>query len=101
MPSSGDRAGTFSVARNPDPDSSLPFMIRLPLPDGYLILKTRDSWPSTAKVYCHRAESWPDPADIVEEIPFRLCLRRGVAIDLVLDRARQNRSQLVFTLLGG
>jgi len=101
MPSSGDRAGTFSVARNPDPDSSLPFMIRLPLPDGYLILKTRDSWPRTAKVYCHRAESWPEPADIVEEIPVRSCRRRGVAIDLVLDRARQNRSQLVFTRLGG
>jgi ERCC4-type nuclease len=29
----------------------------------------------------------------------RSCVRRGVAIDLVLDRARENRSQIVFTRL--
>lgn len=92
---------TFVVAKNPDDASSLPFLIRLPLPDGDLVLKARDRWPTTAKVYCHRAESWPDDADIVEEIPVRTCRRRGVAIDLVLERARQNRSQLVFTRLGG
>ena len=47
----------FEVAANPDPDSTLPFLIRLPLPDGELVLKARDSWPRTAKVYCHRAET--------------------------------------------
>ena len=51
----------FEVAANPDPDSTLPFGIRLPLPDGKLVLKARDSWPRTAKVYCHRAEDgWPE-----------------------------------------
>ena len=94
-------AGTFVVARNPDTDSSLPFLIRLPLPNEDLILKARDRWPQTAKVYCHRAQVWPDDPDIVEEVPVRSCRRRGVAIDLVLDRARQNRSQLVFTRLAG
>jgi hypothetical protein len=98
---SPDVAATFVVARNPDADSSLPYLIRLPLPEGPLILKARDPWPRTAKVYCHRAESWPEPPDIVEEVPVRSCRRRGVAIDLVLDRARQNRSQLVFTTLAG
>ena len=50
------RVPLFEVAANPDPDSTLPFLIRLPLPTGELVLKARDSWPRTAKVYCHRAE---------------------------------------------
>ena len=91
----------FEVAANPDTDSSLPFLIRLPLPDGELVLKARDSWPRTAKVYCHRAEEWPDQPEIVERVPVRSCRRRGVAIDLVLDRPRENRSQLVFTRIQG
>ena len=91
----------FEVATNPDADSTLPFLIRLPLPGGELILKARDSWPRTAKVYCHRAESWPQEPEIVERVPIRSCQRRGVAIDLVLDRPRENRSQLVFTRIQG
>ena len=95
------RPALFEVAANPDPDSSLPFLIRLPLPDGELVLKARDSWPRTAKVYCHRAERWPDRPEIVERVPVRSCRRRGVAIDLVLDRPRENRSQLIFTRIQG
>ena len=91
----------FEVATNPDADSTLPFLIRLPLPTGELILKARDSWPRTAKVYCHRAEHWPQQPEIVEQVPIRSCHRRGVAIDLVLDRPRENRSQLVFTRIQG
>lgn len=88
------------VARNPDPDSSLPYLVRLPLGDG-LVLKTRDTWPRTAKVYCHRAEGWPEDAEVVERVPVRSCTRRGPAVDLVLDRARENRSQLVITQARG
>src|SRR5436190_2298486 len=96
------RLALFEVAANPDPDSSLPFLVRLPLPDGDLVLKARDSWPRTAKVYCHRAEEgWPQQPEIIERIPIRSCQRRGVAIDLVLDRPRENRSQLVFTRIQG
>jgi hypothetical protein len=96
------RLALFEVAANPDPDSTLPFLIRLPLPTGELILKARDSWPRTAKVYCHRAEDgWPEHPQIIEQIPVRSCQRRGVAIDLVLDRPRENRSQLVFTRIQG
>jgi hypothetical protein len=66
------------------------------------VLKARDSWPRTAKVYCHRAEDgWPEKPEIIEQIPVRSCQRRGVAIDLVLDRPRENRSQLVFTRIQG
>lgn len=97
------RVALFEVAANPDPDpdSTLPFLIRLPLPDGELVLKARDSWPRTAEVYCHRAENWPHEPEIVERVPIRSCQRRGVAIDLVLGRPRENRSQLVLTRIQG
>ena len=91
----------FLVARNPDPDSALPFLIRLPLgPDG-IVLKTREMWPRTSKVYCHRAVEWPPDAEIIDRIAVRSCVRRGPAIDLVLDRSRENRSQLVLTQARG
>ncbi|MFV0525059.1 MAG: histone-like nucleoid-structuring protein Lsr2 [Acidimicrobiales bacterium] len=91
------------VARNPDEASSLPFLVKLPLVSGDVVLKVRDIWPRTAKVYCHRAEAWPGDSalEIVERVPVKSCVRRGVAIDLVLDRARENRSQFVFTKARG
>lgn len=94
-------AATFVVARNPEPASVLPYLLRVPLPEGPLLLKAKEPWPRTAKVYCHRAEDWPTDAQVLQEVPVRSCVRRGVAIDLVLDRARENRSQLVFTRLPG
>ncbi|MGB8860555.1 MAG: ERCC4 domain-containing protein [Ilumatobacteraceae bacterium] len=86
----------FVIARNPDPDSSLPYLVRLPLGPSGIALKVRDTWPRTAKVYCHRADEWPAELDIIERVPVRSCVRRGAAIDLVLDRGRENRSQFVF-----
>lgn len=38
---------------------------------------------------------------MVERVPTRSCVRRGAAIDLVLDRGRENRSQLVMTQARG
>lgn len=91
----------FVVARNPQEDSHLPYVVRLPI-DGGLALKARDRWPATARVYCHRFEEpWPPAAEIVEQTPVLLCRRRGAAIDLVLDRPRQARSQFVFTQVKG
>ena len=92
---------TFRIARNPDADSTLPYVVELPLATGSLILKVKDTWPRTAKIYCHEVPEWPPGAEVVEEIPVRSCVRRGVAVDLVLDRARENRSQFVFTTLRG
>ncbi|MGI8802105.1 MAG: ERCC4 domain-containing protein [Solirubrobacteraceae bacterium] len=89
------------IARNPDPDSSLPFLVRVPLGPIGLVLKTRETWPRTSKVYCHRAEGWPRDAEILERLAVRACSRRGPAIDLILDRARENRSQLVVTQARG
>lgn len=92
-------AVSFVVARNPDPDSRLPYLVRLPI-DGGLILKVQDTWPRTSRVFCARVEGgWPAKAEIVEEVAVTLCRRRGVAIDLALDRPRENRSQFVFTTL--
>ena len=91
---------TFRIARNPDPDSTLPYLLSVPVGPSPLILKAKDTWPRTAKVYCHRGE-WPTVPEIVEETPVRSCTRRGVAIDLVLDRSRENRSQFVITVLKG
>jgi hypothetical protein len=92
---------TFAIARNPDVLSKLPYLIRIPLSGGPIILKAAQPWPRTAKVYCHRAEAWPSDPDILEEVAVRTCVRRGQAIDLVLDRARENRSQVVFTTIRG
>lgn len=88
---------TFVVARNPDPDSSLSYLLRLPIEGGPLELKARERWPATARVYCHPLEAWPPHAELLEQVPVRSCRRRGAAVDLVLDRPRENRSQLVFT----
>jgi len=91
-----DATDSFLVARNPDPDSTLEFLLRLPI-DGGVLLKARDRWPTTARVYCHPLDEWPADAEILEQVPIRHCARRGAAIDLVLDRGRNNRSQIVFT----
>lgn len=90
----------FLVARNPDVDSSLPYLVRLPI-DGGLVLKVRDTWPRTARVYCARADAWPDDPEILEDVAVLLCRRRGPAVDLVLDRPREDRSQFVFTTIRG
>ncbi|CAN5646529.1 hypothetical protein BH24ACT5_BH24ACT5_31480 [soil metagenome] len=91
----------FVIARNPDEESSLPYLVRLPLGPNGIALKVRETWPRTNKVYCHRADDWPDDLDVVERIPVRSCVRRGAAIDLVLDRAREHRSQFVFARARG
>ncbi len=91
----------FVVARNPDDASTLPYLVRLPLGPHGVVLKARDTWPRTAKVYCHPSTDWPAEPEVVERVPVRSCVRRGAAIDLVLDRGRENRSQFVFAQARG
>jgi hypothetical protein len=90
------------VARNPATDSSLPYLILVPLGSG-LVFRTRGRWPQTAALYCHPVplSEWPEQPDLVEQIPLTACARRGAAIDIVADRAREQRSQLVFTTAQG
>lgn len=89
----------FLVARNPDPASRLPYLLRLPI-DGGLVLRARAPWPDTARVYCYEGDDpWPAEPDLVEAAPVRTCARRGAAVDLVLARGRRAKSQFVFTTL--
>ena len=90
-------SGLFVVARNPDAESRLPYLLRVPLEEGVL-LKAREPWPRSSRVFCYALEGpWPETAEILEEVPVSLCRRRGAAIDLVLDRPLLSRSQFVFT----
>lgn len=91
----------FVVARNPDDASTLPYLLRIPVAGPPLLLKARDAWPRTSKVFCHPLEHWPDDPDVVEEVDVLSCQRRGRAVDLVLDRGQLNRSQFVFVTLRG
>jgi ERCC4 domain/Lsr2 len=90
------------VARNPDPASSLPYLLRLPL-EGGLVFRTKGTWPRTNALYCHPVglEEWPEEPEIVERVALRACARRGAAIDVVCDRGREQRSQIVFTRARG
>ncbi|TDO44376.1 Lsr2 protein [Kribbella sp. VKM Ac-2527] len=88
------------IASNPDPDSRLPYVIRVPYGNG-LVFRAGDTWPRTKAVYCYPLAEWPAGAEVLERVPVKSCERRGAAVDLVLDRARENRSQLVFTTARG
>lgn len=90
------------IARNPDPESRLPYLLRVPLGEG-MVFRTAGTWPRTTALYCYPVpvSEWPEVPDLVEQVALRSCQRRGAAIDLVLDRARENRSQLVFTSARG
>lgn len=91
----------FLIARNPEEGTTLPYLLRIPLgPDG-IVLKAKEVWPRTGKVYCHRAVGWPRDPEVVEQVPTRSCVQRGASIDLVLDRGRENRSQFVLTRIRG
>jgi len=94
-------AGEFLVARNPEEGSKLPYLPRVPV-DGGMVLKARDAWPRSSRVYCHPfEEEWPADAEILDRADVVSCRRRGAALDLVLDRPRLSRSQFVFTEVRG
>jgi hypothetical protein len=91
-------SASFLVARNPDPDSKLPYLLRLPIEEG-IVLKARETWPRTRAVYCYPGGDWDPSLELVDDQPVISCVRRGPAIDLVLRRRRESRSQFVFTTL--
>jgi hypothetical protein len=91
------------IAVNPDADSRLPYLLRVPLPGGDLLFRTSGTWPRVKALFCYPVplDEWPDEPVLVERIALRSCRRRGAAIDVICDRARENRSQLVFTQARG
>jgi hypothetical protein len=76
----------------------LPYLLRLPLAGG-LVFRVKDTWPRTNAVFCYPVsiDEWPASPDVVERLTLRVCERRGAAIDIVADRGREARSQIVFT----
>ncbi len=89
--------GRFRVARNPDAETRLPYLVWLPI-EGGLVLKARETWPRAARVFCAQdATPWNESGGLLDEAEVLLCRRRGAAIDLVLDRPKLSRSQFVFT----
>jgi hypothetical protein len=90
----------FIVARNPEPGTRLPFLLRIPLPGQALTLACRERWPGTKDAYCHPVAAWPDDAEVVEETPVRACWRTGAAVHLILERRRNRRSLFVWTQKG-
>jgi ERCC4 domain len=91
----------FLIARNPDTESTLPYLLRLPIDDG-VVLRSKSTWPTTARVFCYEGDdAWTSDLEIVETLEVSSCRRRGPAVDLVLARGSNNRSQFVFTQLKG
>lgn len=57
---------SFLVARNPDPDSKLPYLLRLPIESG-IVPKARETWPRTKAVYCYPGGEWDPSLELVDE----------------------------------
>lgn len=91
------------IAVNPDEGSRLRYLLRVPQPGGDLVFRTSDVWPRTKALYCHPVDldEWPADPDVVERVPLRSWRRTGAAIDVIADRGRENRSQIVFTTARG
>jgi ERCC4-type nuclease len=91
------------IARNPDPGSTLPYLLHVPIGAAGLLFRTKGTWPRTSALYCHPVAltDWPERPEIVERIPLKAYARRGAAIDVIADRGREQRSQIVFTTARG
>ena len=66
------------IAVNPDPDSRLPYLMRLPLGGG-MVFRTSGTWPRTKALYCYpaSAQEWPAEPDIVESLSLDLAPTSG------------------------
>ena len=82
------------ILADPDGESSLRYLLRLPIGGG-LVFRTAGTWPRTKALFCFPMppEAWPDEGEVVERVPLRSCARRGAAIEILADRARENRSE--------
>jgi hypothetical protein len=66
------------IAVNPDEDSRLPYLLRIPQPGGDLLFRTSGTWPRVKALYCYPVDldEWPTDAVIVE----RVCGRAGAGV---------------------
>ncbi len=92
----------FLVARNPDPDSRLPFLLHLPVAgEGPLTLACAVDWPGAKDAFCYQLDGWPSEAEVLAEVPVEGCWRAGKAVHLVLRRRQRRRSLFVWTAAKG
>ncbi|EUA50678.1 lsr2 family protein [Mycobacterium xenopi 3993] len=77
------------IAVNPDEDSRLPLLLRVPLGGGDLLFRTSGTWPREKALFAYPVplDEWPDDPVIVERVRLRSCRRRGAAIDVIADRS--------------
>jgi hypothetical protein len=87
----GERAGP----------ARLPIVLELPLPEGPLVLATRERWPVAKDLYCAELAGWPEDARELERVPVSSCRRVGASLQLVLERATRRRSMFVWTSKNG
>ena len=90
------------TSSSPEPESTLPFLVRIPLGDNGVVLKAKDT-PGRA-----RARSTATGPRSGRRTPRSSTVSRrgqapvrGASIDLALDRSRENRSQFVLTRARG
>ena len=81
--------------------SRLPIVLELPLPNGPLVLATREPWPVAKDLFCVELDGWPADAEETERVPVASCRRLGASVQLVLDRAQRRRSLFVWTTKQG
>ena len=95
-------AGELVIVANPDEGSSLRYLLRLPIAGG-LVFRTAGTWPRTKALFCYPMppEAWPGGRGGRGACPVAVVRPAGAAIEVVADRARENRSQLVFTTARG
>jgi hypothetical protein len=67
----------FVIARNPEPDSRLPYLLWVPLGQRGLVFKAGGTWPRTNAVYCHPVEDFPADVEVLERAP--ITWRRSAA----------------------
>jgi hypothetical protein len=82
----------FVIARNAEPGSTLPYLLRVPLGDG-IVLKAKDTWPRTGQVY----SAGDDPTRAVHRRGLRTRRRRRLQATV----ERESLADLVTSLTTG
>jgi hypothetical protein len=92
------------IAVNPDPDSTLPYLMHLPVSGG-MVFRTSGTWPRTNALYCYPVSlaEWPAEPEIVERVPLRSCARRGAVrwpnVPIVFCETRQLAEEWTYRFL--
>lgn len=91
-------AGELLIARNPNPNSRLPYILRLPVAGrSPIVLATAGPWPGARDLFCLELPELPRDIEIVDKVPVQACWQAGKAVYLVLRRRNRRRSMFVWT----